>query len=123
MDVLSKADPEVWQAVAGERQRQQTGLEVIASENYASAAGMAGYGVSKDTETIDFDQVAALAKEHKPKLVIAGASAYPRHIDFARFAEICKATGALLLVDMAHVAGLVAAEQHENPVLFADFVS
>jgi glycine hydroxymethyltransferase len=221
MDVLSKADPEVWQAISGERQRQQTGLEMIASENYASAAVMAaqgseltnkyaegypgrryyggceyvdvveriaqdrlhklfgadvanvqphsgaqanmavfmaclepgdtimgmdlehgghlthgmklnfsgkyfkvvGYGVRKDTETIDFDQMAALAKEHKPKLVIAGASAYPRHIDFAKFAEISKANGALLLVDMAHVAGLVAAEQHENPVLFADFVT
>src|SRR5919204_3524477 len=82
-----------------------------------------GYGVRKDTEQIDFDQVARLAREHRPKLVVAGASAYPREIDFSRFAEICAETQALFMVDMAHIAGLVAAEQHPNPVLFADFVT
>jgi glycine hydroxymethyltransferase len=81
------------------------------------------YGVRQDTEQIDFDQVARLAREHKPKLVVAGASAYPREIDFSRFAEICKETQALFMVDMAHIAGLVAAEQHPNPVLWADFVT
>jgi glycine hydroxymethyltransferase len=221
MDVLRQADPQVWQAIADERRRQQQGLEMIASENYASPAVLAAqgsvltnkyaegypgrryyggcefvdvaerlaidrllelfgadhanvqphsgaqanmavylacmepgdtllamdlahgghlthgmhlnfsgklykvvsYGVRRDTEQIDFDQVAQLAREHRPKLVIAGASAYPRAIDFGRFAEVCKEVGALFLVDMAHIAGLVAAEQHENPVLWADFVS
>src|SRR5437660_11470431 len=69
------------------------------------------YGVRRDTERIDVDQLARLAKEHRPKLVVAGASAYPREIDFAKFAEICAETKALFMVDMAHVAGLVAAEQ------------
>jgi glycine hydroxymethyltransferase len=221
MDPVKQADPQVWQAIADERRRQQQGLEMIASENYTSPAvlaaqgsvltnkyaegypgrryyggcefvdvverlaidrllqmfgaeranvqphsgaqanmsvylaalnpgdtivamdlahgghlthGMrlnfsgkyfkiAGYGVRRDTEQIDFDQVAALAREHKPKLVIAGASAYPRAIEFARFAEVCKEVGALLMVDMAHIAGLVAGGQHENPVPFADFVT
>src|SRR5579872_5293381 len=208
MNPIERVDPEVWQAVAAERRRQQTGLEMIASENYTSPAvlaaqgsvltnkyaegypgkryyggcefvdvierlaidrlltlfraekanvqphsgaqanmavyfaclqpgdtilamdlahgghlthGMhlnfsgklyrvAAYGVRQDDERIDFDQVAALAREHKPKLVVAGASAYPREIDFARFAEICKGVKALLMVDMAHIAGLVAAD-------------
>ncbi len=221
MDVLKKADPQVWQAIADERRRQQQGLEMIASENYTSPAvleaqgsvltnkyaegypgrryyggcefvdvaerlaidrvlqlfgadranvqphsgaqanmavymacmepgdtmlamdlahgghlthGMrlnfsgklyrvVSYGVRKDTEQIDFDQVARLAREHRPKLVVAGASAYPREIDFSRFAEICAEVKALFMVDMAHIAGLVAAEQHPNPVLFADFVT
>jgi glycine hydroxymethyltransferase len=81
------------------------------------------YGVRKDTEQIDFDQVAQLAREHKPKLVVAGASAYPREIDFGRFAEVCRETKALLMVDMAHIAGLVAADQHQSPVPWADFVT
>ncbi|MCC6420088.1 MAG: serine hydroxymethyltransferase, partial [Gemmataceae bacterium] len=220
-DLLEQADPEVWQAIQNERRRQQDGLEMIASENYASPAVMAaqgsvltnkyaeglpgrryyggceyvdvverlaidrllllfgaqranvqphsgaqanmavyfaclqpgdtilamdlahgghlthgmhlnfsgkwyrvaGYGVRRDDERIDFDQVAALAREHRPKLVVAGASAYPREIDFARFAEICKEAGALFMVDMAHIAGLVAGGQHGNPVEFADFVT
>src|SRR6266540_3115329 len=71
-----------------------------------------GYGVRQSDERIDFDQVAKLAREHKPKLVVAGASAYPREIDFAQFKEICAEVGALLMVDMAHIAGLVAADQH-----------
>ena len=221
MDLLRQADPEVWQAIYGERCRQQQGLEMIASENYTSpailaaqgcvltnkyaegypgrryyggceyvdvaerlaidrvcrlfgaehanvqphsgaqanmavyfatmAAGdvllamnlshgghlthgmhlnfsgrfykVAAYGVRKDTEQIDFDEVARLAREHKPKLVVAGASAYPREIDFARFAEICKEVGALFMVDMAHIAGLVAGDQHPSPVPWAEFVT
>src|SRR6516165_5122183 len=82
-----------------------------------------GYGVRKDDERIDFDQVARLAREHRPKLVVAGASAYPREIDFASFAQVCKEVGALLMVDMAHIAGLVAGGQHGSPVPFADFVT
>src|SRR5947209_3191271 len=81
------------------------------------------YGVRKDTERIDFDQVARQAREHKPKLVVAGASAYPREIDFAAFAQICKENHALLMVDMAHIAGLVAAKLHADPVPFSDFVT
>src|SRR5436309_2083724 len=221
MDVLEKADPEVWQAIQGERTRQQDGLEMIASENYTSPAVMAaqgseltnkyaegypgrryyggcefvdvverlaqervlklfgaeranvqphsgaqanmavyfaclepgdtilamdlahgghlthgmklnfsgklykvaGYGVRQDNERIDFDQVAKLAKEHKPKLVVAGASAYAREIDFAQFAQICRENRALFMVDMAHIAGLVAANQHMSPMPFADFVT
>jgi glycine hydroxymethyltransferase len=221
MELLQQTDPEVWQAIAGEQARQQQGLEMIASENYASPAVMAaqgsvltnkyaeglpgrryyggcefvdvverlaldrllklfgaqranvqphsgaqanmsvyvaalspgdtilgmdldhgghlthgmklnfsgkfykivGYGVRRDTEQIDFDQLARLAREHKPKLVIAGASAYAREIDFARFAEICREVKALLMVDMAHIAGLVAGDQHQSPVPFADFVT
>jgi len=221
MDLLKQADFEVWQAIQGERQRQQLGLEMIASENYTSPAVLAAqgsvltnkyaegypgrryyggcefvdvverlaidrvlslfhaekanvqphsgaqanmavyfaclepgdtilamdlahgghlthgmrlnfsgklyrvvsYGVRRDTERIDFDQVAALAREHKPKLVVAGASAYSREIDFAQFAQICADIKALLMVDMAHVAGLVAARLHSDPVSVADFVT
>lgn len=81
------------------------------------------YGVSKETETIDYDQVRALAHEHKPKLIVAGASAYSRTIDFAKFREICDEVGAYFMVDMAHIAGLVAAGLHPNPVEYADFVT
>lgn len=81
------------------------------------------YGVRESDHRIDFDQVAALAKEHKPKMIIAGASAYPREIDHAKFAEIAKENGAVLLVDMAHYAGLVAAGIHNSPVPVADFVT
>jgi glycine hydroxymethyltransferase len=220
-DILQHADPEVWQAIQGERRRQQQGLEMIASENYTSPAVLAvqgsvltnkyaegypgkryyggcefvdiaerlaidrvlklfgadkanvqphsgaqanmgvyfaclepgdtmlamdlahgghlthgmrlnfsgklyrvvSYGVRKDTERIDFDQVAALAREHRPKLVVAGASAYPREIDFGQFAQICAETKASLMVDMAHIAGLVAAKLHPDPVPVADFVT
>ncbi len=221
MNPIEKFDPEVWQAIAAERRRQQTGLEMIASENYTSAAVLAAqgseltnkyaegypgkryyggcefvdvaeklaiervlklfgaehanvqphsgaqanmavyfaclepgdsilamnlahgghlthgmhlnfsgklyrvhhYGVRKDDERIDYDQVAALAREHKPKLIVAGASAYSRTIDFSRFAEICKEVKALFMVDMAHIAGLVAADQHPSPVPWAEFVT
>jgi len=221
MNPIEKTDPETWQAIVHERNRQQHGLEMIASENYASAAVMAAqggvmtnkyaegypgrryyggcefvdvveqlaldrikklfdapfanvqphsgaqanmavyfacleprdtilamnlahgghlthgmhlnfsgklynvvhYGVTRDTELIDFDQVRDLAREHKPKLIVAGASAYSRVIDFSRFAEIAAEHKALFMVDMAHIAGLVAGEQHPNPMLWADFVT
>ncbi len=82
-----------------------------------------GYGVRKDTELIDYDEVRALAREHNPKLIIAGASAYPRTMDYAPFAEIAREIGAYFLVDMAHIAGLVATGLHPSPVPFADFVT
>lgn len=81
------------------------------------------YGVRPDDHRIDFDQVARLAKEHKPKLIVAGASAYPREIPHPRFKEIADAVGAKLMVDMAHYAGLVAGGLHDNPVKVADFVT
>lgn len=82
-----------------------------------------GYGVSRETETIDYDEVERLAKENRPKLIVAGASAYPRFIDFARFRAIADEVGAVLLVDMAHIAGLIAGGVHPNPTPFSDFVS
>jgi glycine hydroxymethyltransferase len=81
------------------------------------------YGVSKETETIDYDELDRLAQEHNPKMIVAGASAYSRIIDFPRMAAIAKAVGALLFVDMAHIAGLVAGGVHPSPVPHADFVS
>lgn len=81
------------------------------------------YGVKKDSERLDYDQVRDLALEHRPKMIIAGASAYPRSIDFARFREIADEVGALLMVDMAHIAGLVAAGVHPSPIPYADFVT
>ena len=81
------------------------------------------YGVRKDDERIDYDQVAALAREHRPKMITVGASAYPRLIDFARLAAIANEAGALLLADIAHIAGLVATGLHPNPVGLADFVT
>ena len=81
------------------------------------------YGVDDETHRIDYDAVRALALENHPKLIVAGASAYPRTIDFEKFAEIAKECGALLMVDMAHIAGLVAAGLHPNPVPYADIVT
>jgi glycine hydroxymethyltransferase len=81
------------------------------------------YGVSEQSETIDYDEVERLAKEHRPKLIIAGASAYPRIIDYPRFRKIADEVGALFMVDMAHIAGLVAAGLHPSPVPYADFVT
>ena len=81
------------------------------------------YGVSEDTNTIDYDEVRRLAIENKPKMILAGASAYPRKIDFKAFSEIAKEVGAYFMVDMAHIAGLVAAGEHESPVPYADFVT
>jgi glycine hydroxymethyltransferase len=221
MSILERQDPDVWQAIQGERRRQQQGLEMIASENYTSPAVMAAqgsvltnkyaegfpgrryyggcefvdaverlaidrtlklfgaeranvqphsgaqanmavflaclqpgdtiltmdlahgghlthgmrlnfsgkfykvvhYGVTKDVERIDYTHLAAQAREHKPKLILAGASAYPRFIEFDRFAEVAREVGAVFMVDMAHVSGLVAARLHPDPVPVADFVS
>lgn len=81
------------------------------------------YGVRESDHRLDFDQIAALAREHKPQLIVAGASAYPREIDHPKFAEIAESVGAKLMVDMAHYAGLVAAGVHNNPVECADFVT
>ena len=221
MNFIANQDPAVWAAIEAEMERQQDGLEMIASENYTSTAVMqaAGtvltnkyaegypgrryyggcehvdvienlardratelfgadfanvqphsgsqantavyltalqpgdtvlgldlahgghlthgmrlnisgilynfisYGVTPDTHRLDFDQIASLAREHKPKLIVAGASAYPREIPHGKFAEIAKDVGAKLFVDMAHYAGLVAAGVHDNPVPVADFVT
>jgi len=81
------------------------------------------YGVSEDTETIDYDHLASLAREHKPKMIVAGASAYPRTLDFEFFGNLAKEVGALLMVDMAHIAGLVAAGEHPSPIPHADYVT
>ncbi len=221
MNILQQQDPAVFNAIEAEAQRQQDGLEMIASENYTSVAVMqaAGsvltnkyaegypgrryyggcehvdvienlardrakqlfgadhanvqphsgsqanqavylsviepgdtvlgldlahgghlthgmklnvsgrlykffsYGVTPDTNRLDFDQIAKLAREHKPKLIVAGASAYPREIPHDKFAEIAAEVGAKLFVDMAHYAGLVAAGVHNSPVPYADFVT
>jgi len=220
-NLVAETDPEVWSAIAAEIDRQKTGLEMIASENYTSgsviqavgsvltnkyAEGYPGrryyggcehvdvvedlardrakqlfgaehanvqphsgsqanmavymtaiepgdtvlgldlahgghlthgmrlnisgklynfinYGVREEDHRLDFDQIARLAKEHQPKLIVAGASAYPREIPHGKFAEIANDVGAKLFVDMAHYAGLVAAGLHDNPVPVADFVT
>jgi len=97
---------------------------------HGSHANMSGqyynfipYGITDDTETIDFDQVRKLAKENKPKMIVAGASAYPRILDTKKFKEIADEVGAMLMVDMAHIAGLVAAGEHPNPMDYADIVT
>ncbi|WP_375293625.1 serine hydroxymethyltransferase [Clostridium estertheticum] len=81
------------------------------------------YGVDLETETIDYEKVRALAKEHNPKMIVVGASAYPRTINFKLFREICDEVNAYMFVDMAHIAGLVATGAHESPVPYADFVT
>ena len=81
------------------------------------------YGVTHETERIDYDEFARIAKEAQPKLIVAGASAYPRVIDFERMAEIAHSVGAIFMVDMAHIAGLVAADLHPSPVPYADIVT
>jgi glycine hydroxymethyltransferase len=81
------------------------------------------YGVNRETETIDYDEVARIAAESRPKVIVAGASAYPRAIDFARFRKIADETGAILMTDMAHIAGLVAGGVHENPTRHSHFVT
>lgn len=83
----------------------------------------ASYGVNKESETLDYDEILRIAEEVKPKLIVAGASAYPRVIDFSKFREIADKVGAYLMVDMAHIAGLVAAGLHQNPVEYADIVT
>lgn len=82
-----------------------------------------GYSVDRKTEMLDYDKILDLAKRHKPKMILAGASAYPRKIDFKKFRLICDKVGAYLFVDMAHIAGLVAAGIHMSPVPYAEFVS
>jgi glycine hydroxymethyltransferase len=84
---------------------------------------VADYGVSRETEQIDYDELQRIAEEHRPKLIVCGASAYPRIIDFARIGEIAKAIGARMFADMAHIAGLVAAGLHPSPVPHADYVT
>ena len=96
------------------------GHTVNFSGNYFNAVQ---YSVNPDTERLDYDAIAKLAEQHKPKLIIAGASAYSRTIDFAQFNAIAKRVGALLMVDMAHIAGLVAAGIHPSPIDHADFVT
>jgi len=81
------------------------------------------YGVDRKTETLDYDRIGTIAKENRPKMIIAGASAYPRAMDFKKFREIADSVGAFLLVDIAHIAGLVAAGVHQNPVPYAEFVT
>jgi glycine hydroxymethyltransferase len=81
------------------------------------------YGLQKDTETIDLDEVARLAREHKPKILVVGASAYPRVLEFEKFAQIARDVGAAMVVDMAHIAGLVAAGLHPNPVPYSEIVT
>lgn len=81
------------------------------------------YGVSPDSETIDYEELERLIAQKKPKLVVVGASSYPRAIDFERISKVCKVNDALMMVDMAHIAGLVAAGLHQNPVPYADFVT
>ncbi|MCX5703071.1 MAG: serine hydroxymethyltransferase, partial [Candidatus Omnitrophica bacterium] len=82
-----------------------------------------GYGVDRRTETLDYDKILDLAKKHKPKMILAGASAYPRKIDFKKFRKICDKVGSYLFVDMAHIAGLVASGVHPSPVPLAEFVT
>lgn len=81
------------------------------------------YGVRKDSEVIDYDELARLAREHRPKLIVVGASAYPRTIDFERISKTAKETGAMMMVDIAHIAGLVATGEHPSPVPYAEFVT
>lgn len=81
------------------------------------------YGLDRRAETLDYDEIGSLARAHKPKMILAGASAYPREIDFKRFRKIADSIGAMLFVDLAHIAGLVAAGLHENPVGYAEFVT
>ena len=221
LDIIRKADPELFEAIGSELNRQRTHIELIASENFVSPAVMAAmgtcltnkyaegypgkryyggceyvdiveklaidracqlfgadhanvqphsgaqanmavyfamlkpgdtvlgmslshgghlthgspvnmsgsyfhfvpYGVNEDTEIIDYDEILSLAKQNRPKLIVAGASAYPRVIDFQKLRQIADEVGALLMVDMAHIAGLVAAGEHPSPVPYADFVT
>ena len=81
------------------------------------------YGVSRKTETLDYDEIAQIAKENKPKMILVGASAYPRSIDFKKFRKIADSVGAFVFVDIAHIAGIIAAGLHQNPVEYAEFVT
>src|SRR5215510_6851966 len=81
------------------------------------------YGVRKDTEILDYDELETLAREHQPKVIVVGASAYPRVIDFERISKIAGATGSLVMADIAHIAGLVATGEHPSPIPYCDFVT
>ena len=94
-------------------------LKNVSGRTYHAAA----YTVEPDTCVLDYDRLLQTAREYRPKIIVAGASAYPRTLDFARFREIADDVGALLFVDMAHIAGLVAAGLHPSPVLYADIVT
>ncbi|MDE2572617.1 MAG: serine hydroxymethyltransferase [bacterium] len=96
------------------------GTKITFSGKYFHALA---YGVRQDTELIDFDLVRQLAREHKPKLIVAGASAYPRTMEYAPFREICDEVGAALMVDVAHIAGLIVTDLHPSPVPYSDFVT
>src|SRR5206468_647141 len=141
---LDVVDPEIARWIEAEARRQNGGLELIASENWVSRAvreaqgsvltnkyaegypGKRYYGgcaFVDRVERIDYDAMAALAREHRPKLIIAGASAYAREIDFARFGAVAAEIGAALMCDIAHIAGLVIAGLHPSPVPHAPFVT
>src|ERR671911_711019 len=136
MSFLQQTDSEVFAAIQKETNRLELNLELIASENVVSEAVMEAQGSVMTNKYAEgypgkryyggcefVDEVAKLAREHRPKLIIAGASAYPRIIDFAKFRQIADEVGALLMVDMAHIAGLVAAGAHPSPIPHADFVT
>src|SRR5439155_900615 len=138
---LGEVDPEIADLLGKELERQRGQVELIASENFTwpsileavgsvptnkYAEGYPGkryYGVSRATNVVDYDDVLRLAKEHRPKLIVCGGSAYPRTVDTQKFREIADEVDALLLCDMAHFAGLVAAGLHPNPVKDCDFVT
>src|SRR5947199_106992 len=135
---LEQVDPEIAKVVRGETERQARNLELIASENFVSEAvleavgsvltnkyaeGYPGRRYYGGCELVDLDEVRDLARQHRPKLIIAGGSAFPRAIDFAPFRDIADQVGAALMADIAHPAGLVAAGLHPSPVAHADFVT
>ena len=144
-EAVRKQDAAVYEAMMRELERQRDHIELIASENFVSPAVLEAmgshlthgskasisgkyfnacfYGVDETTEMLDYDAVQRAAEETQPKLIIAGASAYSRVIDFARMREIADNVGAYLMVDMAHIAGLVAAGEHPNPVPYAHVVT
>jgi glycine hydroxymethyltransferase len=95
----------------------------LASNFSGKYYNIVSYGITPDTNLIDYDEVLRLAKQHRPKMIIAGSSAYPRIIDFKKFSEIAKETGAYLMTDIAHICGLIAAGEHPSPVPYADVVT
>src|SRR5436189_177911 len=127
---LDSVDPQIADLLRDEARRQATGLELIPSENLVSEAVLEAMGsifTNKYAEGYpgkrDYDEIEKLAAEHKPKMIVAGASAYSRIIDFERIGKAAKYVGAFFFVDMAHIAGLVAAGVHPSPVPHADIVS
>src|ERR671929_147565 len=138
---LAEVDPIIAGAIDNEVARQANGLELIASENFVSEAvleaagsvftnkyaegypGKRYYGGSKETEQIDYDELQKIAEEHRPKLLVCGASAYPRIIDFERIGQIARSVGARMFADIAHIAGPIAAGLHPSPVPHANYVT